>query len=245
MSEISEVKREWIEVSRLFALPENPNVMSDIKFSELVEKIRDKGFDQEVKVFFNQEKNIYEVIKGNHRVEASKYLQYEKVPCVIGDYKDRDEAVLDAMSDNIIRGEIDPEIFTELYTKYKGKYGTDELLKKLNVSGETELKKFIKEIRQNLPQEMKSEFDKASKDAKTIEDLSFILNKLFNEYGDTLEYNFMYFMYSGEIQLLVKMSKDMKDLVEKFTNKAKTDGVDINVYLEQAISEWLGENGSK
>lgn len=239
---MEEIKREFIEVTRLVALPENPNVMTDIKFSELVERIRDKGFDQEVKVFYNKEKDVYEVIKGNHRVEAAKYLQYEKVPCVVGDYADRDEAVLDAMADNIIRGEVHPEAFTKLYLKYKDMYGAEALLKKMNLSAESELKKFIKEVRRDLPDDLKEDFDKASKDAKTIDDLSLILNKLFNEYGDTLEFNFMYFTYGGEVQLMVKMSKELKARMENFTARAEADKVDINDMFEQAITKWLEDN---
>lgn len=237
------LKREWIEIGKIKELPENPNVMDGEKFDELVKKIEKRGFDQEIKVFWNEEKKIYEVIKGNHRLQAAIYLKYEKVPCAIGNYANRDEALADAFSDNIVKGNIDPERFTNTYKKMKDKYGTDKFLKMMGLNRESEIDKFLKTVKKTLPKEMRGELDKAAKDAKTVEDLSLILNRLFNEYGDTVKYNFMYFTYGGEVQLVVRMDKNVKDIVSKVTDKCKEQQKNINDVVGEVFKEALKKLG--
>jgi len=236
------LERMDIELSKIRKLPENPNVMTEQAFEELVEKIREKGFDQEIKVYWNEDEQVYEVIKGNHRCDAALYLELETVPCVIGEYETRDHAVLDAFSDNLIRGNIDPETFTKHYEQFKEKYGQERVLKMMHMQEEDELKGVIRQVTTGLPPELKSQVTKAAKGAQTVQELGSILTKLFDDYGDTLDLNFMYFTHGGELHLTITMDDDLRAMMEVVTNLSKVQQRDIGEYLKEAVGLWLEEN---
>lgn len=224
---------------------ENVNVMSDVEFNDLVAKIQKRGFDQPVKVWWNPEINKYEVIKGNHRFEAAKFLGFKEIPCIVGQYEHRDDAMADGISDNITRGQIDPEKFTKEYNKLKKKYGIDKTMAMMTISSQKTLAKLIKEARDMLPDDLKRKFDEAKKDIKDIDDLSLILNTLFTEYGHTLDYGFMFFTFGGHIQLMVRMTKRLRLLTEKLTNLCEKEKTQINGVFEELISKWLTDKGEK
>ena len=226
---IGEVK--LIPVAQIQLNPDNVNVMSDVDFNDLVEKINTRGFDQPIKVYFNEEVKKYEVVKGNHRYEAAKFLNIKEIPCVVGEYKDRDNALADGMSDNITRGKIDPEMFTREYNKLKKKYGTDKVMSMMNLSTHKQLQSYVKEVRSTLPEEMKKDLDAVKGEIKTIDDLSKILNNLFSNYGKDLKYSFMVFVHEGHDHIYVQANKELIGRVKNLAAECRSKQVDMNTYL--------------
>lgn len=238
----AELERMDIELSKIRKLPENPNVMTEQTFTELVEKIKDNGFDQEIKVYWNEAEQVYEVIKGNHRYDAALYLELPTVPCVLGVYENRDHAVLDAYSDNLIRGNIDPETFTKHYQEFKEKYGEERVLKLMHMQEEDELKGVLRIVASGLPPDMSNAVKSAAKGATTVKELGSILEKMFDDYGDTLELNFMYFTHGGELHLMITMDDDLRAMMEVVTSLSKVQQRDIGEYLKEAVGLWLEKN---
>ena len=104
-----EIKK--IKIEELLPTEENPNKMPDNKFNSLVKAVEEIGYDQPCKVWWNEEKKKYEIVKGNHRYWALKLLGYTEIDCVIGQYKDREQMLKDMVRDNIVKGELDGDYY--------------------------------------------------------------------------------------------------------------------------------------
>jgi len=230
-----------IKIEELQRNDTNVNEMDDVTFNDLVAKIQDRGFDQPIKVWFNEDIKKYEVIKGNHRYEAAKLLKYEEVPCIVGKYKDRDDALADGMSDNVIRGKMNPDKFTKEWLRLKKIYGTDKVMSMMSLSSQKNISSLIKEARTTLPDEMKKDFDKVKDEIKDIDDLALILNTLFKEYGHTLKCGYMFFNYGGVINLMIRMEKPLKASMEKMGEICESKEKNINEVLLEIADKWLKE----
>lgn len=230
------IKIKKIKMKELIPTKENPNKMRDKDFNTLTKTIQELGYDQPMKVWFNKEKNKYEISKGNHRYWALKVAGFDdndKVECVVGEYKNRDEMLKDLVKDNIVRGKLSPEKFTKLWDKLSQKYGKDMTRQMFDFIDEEQLDKLIKSVRTGLPDEMKEKLDEAKDEIQTIDDLSYVLNRIFAEHGDTLDYNFMVFDYlsGGEI-VYIKASKENWKKIEEITKYCRDNKVDINKVIK-------------
>jgi ParB-like chromosome segregation protein Spo0J len=205
-----------LKIEELLPMAENPNKMSDAKFNTLVKTMEEIGYDQPIKVWWNEEVKKYEIIKGNHRYWGLKTLGETEIDCVIGEYANRDEALRDLVRDNIVKGEIDPVKFTEMYNKLSEKYGEDATKGMFDFIDENEMKRLIKEIKKELPEDLQKKLEEAKEEIKTIDDLSLVLNRIFTEHGDTLPFNLMVFDYlkGGEVFYVRANKENWKQLME-------------------------------
>ncbi|MHA1305232.1 MAG: ParB/RepB/Spo0J family partition protein [Candidatus Heimdallarchaeaceae archaeon] len=233
------MKIKKIPIDDLLPTEENPNKMKNRKFDVLVKTIEEVGYDQPIKVWWNKDLKKYEIVKGNHRYWAMKLLGKKEVDCVIGDYKNREEMLKDLVRDNVVRGEIDPVKFTELFNKLGEKYQKEELKLMMGFVDEAEFKRLYKEIREALPsEEMKRRLDETKQEIRTIDDLSIVLNKLFAEYGDELRYNFMIFSYSNwEEQIYIRANKKNWQKIKEIVKICKDKGLDINEVIKIDIQD--------
>ena len=90
-----------------------------------------------------------------------------------------------------------------------------------------------------MPKEIADKFGEAAKEAKSVEDLSLILNHLFNKYGDTLKYSFMVFTYGGREHLYVAMNPKTKKAMDKVTAFCKEQEIDLNQLIGPLTEVWL------
>lgn len=51
---MTEIKVENVELDKIVLLADNVNKMNDVTFNDLVEKIVTNGFDQPIKIWFNE-----------------------------------------------------------------------------------------------------------------------------------------------------------------------------------------------
>lgn len=234
---MKELKIKKLNIDDLLPTEENPNVMKDSKFNSLTKTIEEVGYDQPCKVWWNEEKKKYEVVKGNHRFWAMKVLGEKEIDCVIGEYPTRDDMLADMVRDNVVKGELDPVKFTKMYEQISDKYGKDMTRKMFEFLEEDELNRLIVEVKKQLPEELREKLDEARDEIKTIDDLSIILNRLFSEYGGTLPYNFMVFKYPGseEKVMYVKCDKETWKGIEKMSKLCEENKVEINEYLKEVF----------
>lgn len=230
------MKIKKLKISELEPMRENPNEMKDNKFNSLVGAIEELGYDQPIKVFWNENKEKYEIVKGNHRYWALRTMgkgEEDEIECVIGEYETRDQALKDMVRDNVVKGELDPYKFTELWEKISDKYGEDVTKEMFGFLEEKELDRLIKEVKEGMSDDMKEKLEEAKEEIKTIDDLSLVLNRIFNEHGDTLEYNFMTFDYlkGGKI-CYIQASKENWKKIEEITKHCKDKGLDINKVIK-------------
>lgn len=226
-----------IKIEDLLPTEENPNVMPDNKFNILVKTIEEVGFDQPLKVWWNEEKKKYEIVKGNHRYWALKILNKTEIECVVGQYKTREEMLKDMVQDNIVKGKLDPLKFTKLYETISQKYGKDVTREMFGFLEESEMKRLYKEMKEALPEELRAKLEEAKDEIKTIDDLSIVLNRIFTDYGDTLTFNFMVFDYmkGGEI-LYIKASEANWNKIKEISKYCLDNKKDINEVIKIEIN---------
>jgi len=232
-----------IKLKDLQPTEENPNVMSENKFNALVKAIEELGYDQPIKVWFNSEIGKYEIVKGNHRYWALKTLGYtdeDEIECVVGEYENRDQMLRDMVRDNIVRGKLDPIKFTQLYEKISRKYGKELTREMFSFLEEEELNRLYKEIREQLPPELRRKLEEAKEEIRTIDDLSKVLNEIFSKYGDTLQWNFMVFDYlkGGKI-MYIRASKENWEKLQQIAKYCVDNQKDINEVIRIEMSEDL------
>jgi len=198
--------------------------MSDGEFNKLCDNITRLGFTDAILV-----RDIgdgkFRIIGGHHRWDAAKFLGFKTVPVVINRDPEFDEEQeqFQLVRHNMIHGKLSPSLFLELYKKYAVKYPDEVLQDAFGFSDRAEFDKLIATTKKSLPKEMQKQFATAVKEIKTIDGLAQVLNRLFTQYGKTLNHNYMVFDYQGKESIWVRCNpsnlKDMYavgDLCHKF-----------------------------
>lgn len=248
------VERRDISIDLLEANELNPNKMTKRAFNNLVDNVAKMGITDAILVV-DRGNGKYRIVGGHHRVEAAKVLGYVEIPCsIITDPNfDEDQEQFQLMRHNMIKGQLDPQAFVKLYESVQGKYSDDILADAFGFEEQAQLTALIKKTQKNLPPEMRSQFKEAAKEVKTIKDLSQLLNRLFNSYGDTLPYGFMFLDFGGKESIWLRMmQKDLNNLQDVYTamresgktldgvirgflqSIAKGENVDINTIIQAA-----------
>lgn len=213
-----DLERKEIAVELLEKNELNPNKMTDKGFNLLVDNIARMGITDPILVVKRGDK--YRIVGGHHRVEAAIILGYTEVPCtVITDPEfDEDQEAFQLMRHNMIKGKLDQQGFVKLWERVQEKYSEDVLAEAFGFEDKAELNKLVKETAKSLPPEMRAKFKEAAKEVKTVKDLSSLLNRLFNSYGDTLPYGFMFMDFGGKDSVWVRMmQKDLNNVEQVFT----------------------------
>jgi len=127
----SQRKIKQIALSKLFAHPDNPNVMSDTTFRKLVRNIERTGLYEPIVVRPHpKEKDHFEIINGHHRVKALEQLGHKEADCVVWDVDDEQTAIL-LTTLNRLAGSDTPAKKIELLKTLTERMGTAQLAKLL------------------------------------------------------------------------------------------------------------------
>ena len=202
----------------------NPNEMSDYKFNELVERIKKLGFRQPISVTPLGE-GKYRVYAGEHRVRAAMVLGMDKIPAYIDEF-DNDSEMFEMVKDNMISGKMNAKKFTRIVNELVTKYGRDTL-RQMFALEQNEFDRYYQEVRNTLDPAMQAKLDGVKEEIKTIDDLAKVLNRLFTEYGDTLDLNFMVVDYGGEHHLWIRSDKELWKMCEELKDVCTTQKLDM------------------
>lgn len=236
---------EQINIDKIVPNEWNPNQMDDETFNRLAEEIEEVGFVDPIQVV-PMENGTYTIVGGEHRWRALRILGYEEVPCVVlGDdkWKDKDLQKFVTMRLNAIRGQINPQKFMELYNDLSDRYEEEALQALMGVTDDDAWKVLTKDVRKGLKEagatkEILKKFDEASSELKTVDDLSTVLNKLFTEFGDTLEYNFMWFTFGGKNHIYIKCEKPTWAIVRKMMKEVQENHLDASKVFGSVLKQW-------
>ncbi len=228
-----------LPIDSLIPSLENPQEMDAKKFNQLVKSIRDNGFDENIIVVPTETDGQYRIVSGEHRWTASKTIGYTEVPCVIQDFDD-DRRLIELVKRNALKGEISPTKFVKLYEKLLKTHSKEQIAEAMALE-EDQLNKLIGDVRKQLPDKMKKEFDKSKDEIKTIDDLSLILNRLFAQYGDTVDQNFMIFDYGGQKHLWVRCDSELWKMVDDIREQMDDQDLDANEVFKKILRQYLAE----
>lgn len=219
---------------------DNPNEMDDRTFSALVEEIAESGWLVPIQVAGPYEDGRYRMIGGHHRKKAARVLGYDIVPAVIVDPEefDSDKQEVQVVKQNVLHGELNPTKFTNLFNRLADKYGADLTRSMMGFTKTDAFKRVYEDAKKALPPEMAAKLDETRDELKTVDQLSLMLNKLFTEYGDTLDHHFMFFTFGGKQHLMVQLQNNAAwTRWKKFAEWCHENGIMIDEELSSRF-DW-------
>ncbi len=228
---------EYLPVDEVIPNSWNPNHEDDATFNRLVDEIADVGLIDPIEVV-PMEDGTYVILGGEHRWRAAKTLGHEEVPCVIlcdKKWQDGDLQRFATVRMNVLHGKIDGDKFMRLYNEMAAKYGADSIQQLMGFVDAQGFQKLIgavkKGLKKSLPPEMQAEVDARMKEAKTVQDLSNIIQDMFNKHGDTVSMSYMIFTYGKQQHLYIAMNSKMRKAMEKVMEYCRISGEDINDFM--------------
>ena len=235
---IAQTESQLIPIDQLHECPYNPNEQDAVTFANLTEEINNDGFDEPLvvvprKVVEGPGADGYSVISGNHRLKACRELGYEAVQCSVKNW-DRETCKIKIVRRNVMKGEQDPHKFTELVDSLNNAYTSDQLSDMMGFKDIDEFAKYYLEEQERRGGGMNV---KATSAEDLMDGLTMIVNQLFAEYGDTIPYGFIYFMYGGKPHLMVQCDDLLVKTVKVITDICKERKKDIAEFLEEMLGD--------
>ena len=243
MEEQVEMDVVRIEVPPAKLIPNNwnPNEMTADEYQLLKEHILEDGFLDPPTVRDNKN-GTYTITDGENRWKVATDIGLEVIPVdVLQDEKfdDDDELKLKTVSFNTLHGKMNPEKFLSLHRDVAKKFGEAEIHRQMGFTKRHGVQKLIRQVTKNVSENLSPEaaaaFQKRAREAKTISDLEKIIQHIFQEYGATIDHNFMIFASGGKQHIYVAMSKTTHLAMRQIMKHAETSRVDINEVIGAAL----------
>lgn len=224
MEKTKSVERLFLKTDALIPNEMNPNEMTDAEFNMLADNMEKTGMTDPILVRPVGE-GKFRIIGGHHRWEIAKVMGFIEVPCtVITDPEfDEDQERFQVVRMNVIRGHLSPEKLMKMYEQMSSKYADAVMAEAFGFVDEAEFRKLVFQVKKSLPKDMQKDFQKASEELKTIDDLSKLLNSMFTKYGDTLPYGYMLLDFGGKESVWLRMSTQTKKAVLDIGIMCKTE----------------------
>ena len=229
-------KLELIAIDKLRIQDYNPNEMTDSQFNRLVQSIEEDGFEEPLVVAKVEGQDAYELISGHHRLRAATVIGYKQLPCMVHPPLPDDAIKAKVVKANILHGKLNPTKFTAMVNDLMGKGYEEELIQEMmGFTEAAEFEKLYEQVKQGLSPELQKKLDESKTEIKTIEDLSKVLNKLFQEHGDSIPLNYMVFSFGGSRHIWVRADKKLWDIMVAMTKEAEETETDINDLLRDRL----------
>lgn len=237
-----------IPLERLTANNWNPNEMSSEEFNRLCENIEEDGFlsalqavpvddegnnmhfseedlpesAEERAEYLREEMDHARIVGGEHRWSAAKVVGMTELPVNLVPNKDKDWEKLATVRMNAISGDLDPIQFAELVEEQRKKMDDQELKHALGFAGEETLfDQVLEDVKESVPDDVREEIEEAEDDIETIDDLSEVLNRIFREHGDDLDYHFISFSYGGEDNVMYQADDELWVDIDDINDRMK------------------------
>jgi len=236
----------------------NPNEMTDEEFNALCDSLSTEGWvspctlvpgwdgvdfapeDAEPAAEPDRDPDWFEIVGGHHRADAAGVLDMETVGGWVLDpvqfSQDRRDTNLVKL--NIIHGQLNPVKFSQLYDRLRKRYDGDVLKVMMGFTGEDAFQKIYRETRAGLPPDLQKALDASKAEIRTIDDLSTVLNKLFNEFGETLDSNYMVFSWGTREVFWVRADPGLWKVLSKVREVVDERHYDMSVVATAALNGW-------
>ena len=223
----------------------NPNEQDTHTFNLLVKKIKEQyanpeTMDQAIHICPNPEiDGRFINFSGNHRLKAVKFLGGVRIQATLF-FWPLQKVIEEAVSDNLVKGSTNSEKFTKLVNWYanKWKVSVEDIAPKWGFQKEAEFYKNYKRAQTEQLKKLDDQIKTESKDKlQKIENLSFVLNKLFREYGSTLDQEFMFFMFGDKLHMMVWMDAELQQSVKRIGDFAFENKVDVSLLFRRIVAE--------
>jgi len=233
---------QWLDPDQLIPNPANPNQQADAVFNGLVASIEQEGWTVPITAVQAGElpdgRPQYRIVAGEHRWRAAKILGCQTpVIALDPDQWDEDRQAWNLVKDNVLKGNLNPERFAQLYERLTERYEAEVMQVLMGFTSEDAFQKVYKEARAALPEALQKALDKQKGEIKTIDGLAAVLNGLFREFGETLPSDFMTFAW-GSKDILWTMVRRRKtwDTITAAAREADQRGLSFAEVVATALT---------
>ena len=147
----------------------------------------------------------------------------------------------------MLHGTVDPDKFTAFHEYLKEKFGAEQVQGLLAITDAKAFQKLVgtlkKNVKKTLPASMKGAADKLD-GAKTVEDISRIVQDIFQKHGQTADKSYMVFTHAGQTHIYVAMEPDVNRDARRLVKLAKERGLNMNDILGPALAWAIGNAAS-
>jgi len=219
----------------LFNHPNNSNKQSKHVHQELIDSIREHGFDENLIVVPRHDGEPgYFIVAGNHRRKAGRAAGMTEFPCVVRNDWDEVEARIQLVRRNYVRGEIDKKLFTEEINRLSSEQGLalDIIMERMGFEDAESFADFYKEEKKREARVAASvSASSHASQVKMLDDLGVVLSVLFEKYGNTVPLSFLIFPTGGRNHIFIQATPALKKAIDAITIKCVSEGLDINTVL--------------
>lgn len=162
MLNVSRDEYKEIEINKIRPNEYNNNIMDKRTYEILKQSIIDNGFDDPIKVYYDEKIKKYIIIDGEHRYKIMKELKEKTIPCIVKYISDEAKKRLLTLSYNKLRGREDSVKTTMIMKDLKENFNlTNEDISKITGYTSLELKLYttkLKKKTESMIDRMKDQF---------------------------------------------------------------------------------------
>jgi hypothetical protein len=236
-----------ISVDNLHPNEWNPNAQSDETFNQLVDEIKEDGFEQPLNVVpcAKNGDGHYVIIGGEHRWKAARVLGLSEVPCYVHEDWDEAKQKLKTVRRNLMTGTLDDVKFTAMVKDLETRFEIDpqELPKLLGFDDEREFAKHYVEEKESADRSfIDALLSEAKKESHAVDAVVDIVSNIFSEAGDTIDQNFLHFAFKGSVQTVILCDEACNSSVKSMIGNLKKTGGTATSFITDAIDAKLEDH---
>lgn len=240
-----DVKILQVSVEDLIGHEDNPNMMDEATFDQLVEEIREQGFDEPILVRKSKDHpGKYEIGSGHHRTKAARVLGMLKLPVIVKDWTDR-ELKVSLAKRNALRGNFDKVKLAKLYHDLSKGRDPVQVQRELGFTDTKKFEKIIEETRKTLNPAQRKKLDEAKEDIKSMDDLSSVLNRIFKESGSELDHGYLVFSFGGKNHHYFQIGKETEDKLQAIMKACEKSGTKYTDFIQSIVAAAALPTGTK
>tara|TARA_R110002020_G_scaffold123580_18_gene280291 strand:- start:3371 stop:4066 length:696 start_codon:yes stop_codon:yes gene_type:complete len=229
-----------LEVDRLKPNAWNPNEQSEETFNQLVEEIKEDGFDHPLNVV--EDKDGYTIIGGEHRWRAACLLGIKKVPCYVHDNWNENLQKLKTVRRNLMTGSLNARKFTDLVEELSETgLQIDEMPATFGFEDKKEFDKYFIQTKEKRDEKFVDDLKEKKKPVEATDSLMSIVANIFKECGGaaTVDQNYLFFTVHGSVQMAILCDDAAWGVVKRMVLHLKATGTPATEFISEAISEKL------
>lgn len=226
-----------IPVEDLIPDEDNPNQMDEATFDQLVEEIREQGFDEPIQVRPHPEhEGKWQIGSGHHRTKGAIVLGMTHVPAIIKDWSDREQKVA-LVKRNALRGELDKTKLVALYRDLSKGKDAVQVQRELGFTNPKRFEALYDQAEKSLNPKQRKKLQDAKETIKSVDDLSSVLNKIFKESGSELDKGYMVFSFGGKKHHYFQIGAETEARLQSIIAHCEDNDLQYTDVMEQLVAK--------
>ena len=245
-------KAIMIEVNCIHPNEWNPNQQTDDTFNQLVDEIKEDGFDHPLNLVpfedhpdHTDDTPQWKIIGGEHRWKASQILGMKKVPAIIHYDWDEVQQKLKTVRRNLLSAELNSKKFTALVHSLGDNVDSEAMHNLFGFDDKSEFEKYFirdKDVKEKTF--LDGLLDEARRDKYVVDSLSDIISTIFAECAETIDQSYLFFTYKGAMVAVVLCDETCSKSVKRLVDHLKDTGEDVSNFMSEAINTELDKISS-